>query len=95
VTVSLANQIRSGGVPVPTTHVRLDFDENAKVFSKGYPTCDAAKLQNVSTEIAERECRSAIIGTGTAKALLPVGSQVFPVEQVVTAFNGVPRTASR
>ncbi|MGE5409174.1 MAG: hypothetical protein ACM3NV_11250 [Syntrophothermus sp.] len=91
VTTSLANQTRPGGVPVPTTNVVIDFDKGTKVFSKGYPTCDASKLQNVSTEIAERECKKAIIGRGTAKALLPVGSQVFPVEQVVTAFNGVPK----
>ncbi|MGZ3302812.1 MAG: hypothetical protein ACXVBG_18125, partial [Isosphaeraceae bacterium] len=36
-------------------------------------------------------CGKAKIGGGTASALLPVGSQVFPADQIVTAFNGVPQ----
>lgn len=79
------------GVPNPTTHVQIDFDKNAKVFAKGYPTCDTAKLQNVSTEVAERECKAAIIGKGTATVKLPVGAQVFTVPATVTAFNGKPQ----
>ncbi len=91
VTTRLSNSTAKNGVPVPTTNVVLDFDKNTKVFSKGYPTCNASKLQNVSTEIARRECKKAIIGKGHAEALLPVGSQVFTVQQQVTAFNGVPK----
>ncbi|MGE5407113.1 MAG: hypothetical protein ACM3NV_00720 [Syntrophothermus sp.] len=91
VTARVTNAIRPGGVPSPTTHVVIDFPKSGRVSSKGFPTCEAAKLQNVSTEVAERECRSALIGRGTAEALLPVGSQVFAVPQEVTAFNGVPR----
>ncbi|HVO54999.1 MAG TPA: hypothetical protein VMT37_11370 [Solirubrobacterales bacterium] len=91
VTTELTNSTKANGVPVPTTHVQIDFDKNTKVFAKGYPTCPASKLQSVSTEIARRECKSAIIGTGHAEALLPVGGQVFTVPQEVTAFNGVPQ----
>lgn len=78
-------------VPSPTTHVVIDFDKNAKIFTKGIPTCDPSKLQNVSTEVALQQCASAKIGSGTAEALLPVGSQIFTVNQTVTAFNGVPK----
>ena len=81
----------ASGVPSPTVRVILDFDKNAKLFTKGIPTCDAAKLQNTSTEVALQECGKAKIGTGTAAALLPVGSKIYPVEQVVTAFNGIPQ----
>lgn len=91
VTTRLSNSTREGNVPVPTTNVRIDFDKNTKVFSKGYPTCKSSKLQNVSTEIAKRECKKAIIGTGRAEALLPVGAEVFNVKQKVTAFNGQPK----
>lgn len=91
VTTRLSNATRAGNVPVPTTNVVIDFDKNTKVFSKGYPTCQASKLQNVSTEVARRECKKAIIGTGHAEALLPVGANVFNVKQEVTAFNGVPK----
>lgn len=79
------------GVPVPATRVVVDFDKTAKLFTKGLPTCTSGQLQNVSTEIAEQNCKSAIIGRGKASALLPVGTKVFPVAQEVTAFNGAPK----
>jgi len=91
VTTKLRSTTAADGVPVPTTDVQVDFDKNARIFTKGIPTCDAGKLQNRSDEIAKRECKGAIIGTGTATALLPIGSQVFTVKQKVTAFNGKPK----
>jgi hypothetical protein len=91
VTTKLSTTTAANGVPVPTTDVQIDFDKNAKVYTKGVPTCNSAKLQNVSTKIAERECSKAKIGGGSATALLPVGNTVFTVNQTVTAFNGVPK----
>jgi len=78
-------------VPSPTVRVVLDFDKNAKIFTKGIPTCNPAKLQNTSTEVAKQQCGKAIIGSGTAKALLPVGSTIYSINAAVTAFNGVPK----
>jgi hypothetical protein len=91
VTTKLTTSTAANGVPSPTTHVQIDFDKNAKIFAKGYPTCDQSKLQNASTEIAERECKPAIIGKGSATVKLPVGEQVFTVPAKVTAFNGKPQ----
>lgn len=91
VTTKLRSRSAANGVPVPTTDVRVDFDKGTRIFTKGIPTCRAGKLQNVSTEIALRECRRARIGQGTARALLPIGERVFPVKQTVTAFNGQPK----
>jgi hypothetical protein len=79
------------GVPSPAVRVLVDFDKNAKLYTKGIPTCNASQLQNVSTEIAKQNCGKAEIGKGKASALLPVGTKVFPVAQEVTAFNGVPK----
>lgn len=89
VTTQLGNS--SAAVPSPTTNVVVDFDKNAKIFTKGIPTCDPAQLQNQSTEVALQLCGKAKIGGGTAEALLPVGTKIFTVNQVVTAFNGVPQ----
>lgn len=91
VTTTLSNQSASNGVPVPTVHVVIDFDKNAKIFTKGLPTCDPSKVQNVSTEAALQFCGKAKIGSGKATALIPVGSQVLAAEQTVTAFNGTPK----
>ena len=78
------------GVPVPAVHATLDFDRNARLYTKGLPTCDSGKLQSQSTEVAERVCGSAKIGTGHATAYLKAG-RVYEVPQTVTAFNGVPK----
>lgn len=81
----------ANSVPNPTTKVTIDFDKGAQIFTKGLPTCDASLLQNVSTEIAEEKCSKAKIGGGHADALLNTGSRIVPIEQTVTAFNGVPQ----
>jgi hypothetical protein len=78
------------GVPVPAVHATIDFDRNARLYTKGLPTCNSAKLQSQSTEVAERACGGAKIGSGSAIAYLKAG-KVYEVPQVVTAFNGVPK----
>jgi hypothetical protein len=78
------------GVPSPAIHAVIDFDRNARLYTKGLPTCDAAKLQSQSTEVAEQVCGKAKIGTGHAIAYLR-SSKVYEVPQTVTAFNGVPK----
>jgi hypothetical protein len=77
-------------IPSPAIHATIDFDKNAKLYTKGLPTCDSSKVQNKSTEEAERACRPAKIGSGHAVAYLKAG-QLYEVQQTVTAFNGVPK----
>lgn len=91
VKVTTSSTTAANGVPSPAVHVFLDFDKNVKLFTKGVPTCDPAKLQSTSTTVALQQCGKAKIGSGKASALLPVGPVVYPVNQVVTAFNGVPK----
>lgn len=79
-----------GGVPSPAIHAVIDFDRNARLFTKGLPTCDPSQVQSKSTEEAERACGKAKIGSGHAVALLRAG-QVYEVPQTVTAFNGTPK----
>jgi len=78
------------GVPVPAVHAVIDFDKNMRLYTKGLPTCNPAKLQSQSTEVAEQVCGSAKIGSGHAIAYLKAG-KVYEVPQTVTAFNGVPK----
>lgn len=91
VTTLTTSTTAATGVPSPAVRATIDFDKNVALYTKGLPTCDASKLQNQSTEVAERLCKSSKIGSGHAIALLPVGSKVYTVEQTVTAFNGVPK----
>ncbi len=78
------------GVPSPAIHAVIDFDKNLRLYTKGLATCNSGKLQNQSTEVAERVCRNAKIGSGHALAYLKAG-KVYEVPQTVTAFNGVPK----
>jgi len=78
------------GVPVPAVQATIDFDRNARIYTKGLATCDSGKLQSQSTEVAERVCGKAKIGSGTAIAYLRAG-KVYEVPQTVTVFNGVPQ----
>jgi hypothetical protein len=91
VTTKTTTTTAANGVPSPAIQAIVDFDKNAKLFTKGLPTCDSAKLQSTSTEAALAACGSAKIGSGKASVLLPVGVQVFTEPTTVTAFNGVPK----
>jgi len=81
----------ANGVPSPATRAIVDFPKGLSIFTKGYPTCDPALLQNTSTETAEEACKKAKIGTGQGTADLVVGVKVFPVTTKIVAFNGKPQ----
>jgi hypothetical protein len=80
----------NNGAPIPAVEAVVDFPKGAKIFSKGYPTCDAGLIQNTSTEAALEACKKAKIGSGSGTADLVVGEKVFPVTTAITAFNGIP-----
>src|SRR6266702_7721641 len=50
------------GAPSPAVHDIIDFDQNLSLASKGLPTCSSSKLQNTTTEAAEKACGDAKIG---------------------------------
>jgi hypothetical protein len=84
------NPAANKGAPIPAVEAIVDFPKGAKIFSKGYPTCDAGLLQNTSTEAALEACKKAQIGSGQGTADLVVGERIFPVATTITAFNGEP-----
>jgi hypothetical protein len=90
---ALSVDVKTGataGTPSPAVHDVIDFDQNLSLVTKGLPTCNAAVLQNTSTEKAEAACDKAKIGTGSATTLLPLGT-LYTEPTKVTAFNGVPQ----
>jgi hypothetical protein len=84
------NPAANKGAPIPAVEAIVDFPKGTKIFSKGYPTCDAGLLQNTSTEAALEACKKAKIGGGDGTADLVVGERIFPVGTAITAFNGKP-----
>jgi hypothetical protein len=90
VDVKTGSTTSTTGAPSPAVHDVIDFDQNLALASKGLPTCSVAKIENKSTEDAEKACGSAIIGKGEATTLLPLGT-LYTEPTKVTAFNGVPQ----
>jgi len=84
------NPAANKGAPIPAVEAIVDFSKGTKIFSKGYPTCDAGLIQNTSTEAALQACKKAKIGGGEGTADLVVGERIFPVTTTITAFNGKP-----
>jgi len=80
----------NNGAPIPAVRAVVDFPKGISIFNKGYPTCDAGILQNISTEAALEACKKAKIGGGDGTADLVVGEKIFPVGTTITAFNGIP-----
>lgn len=91
VTTKTTSTTDPSGKPVPAVEAVIDFDKNASIFAKGYPTCTPQQLENVSTEAGLEACKKAQIGTGSAAALLPTSKGVATENLTVTAFNGVPQ----
>jgi hypothetical protein len=67
----------------------VETDKNGAVEVKGLPVCTASKLQSQDTKHAEAICKSAIIGTGQAKAEIAFPEQApIPATSKIIAFNG-------
>ncbi len=81
---------RSGVRPQTITQAVIDFDRDGRLSTAGLPTCAVATVAEASTEEARSLCRNAIVGTGTAEALIYVGDSVFPASSPLTIFNGPP-----
>jgi hypothetical protein len=91
VTTKTVSTTDPNGKPVPAVEAIIDFDKGTAIESKGYPTCDVTKLENVSTETGLEACKKAKIGNGFATALLPSAKGVIPEPLTVTAYNGKPQ----
>jgi hypothetical protein len=78
-----------GTVPPPLQQLVLNFDRNGSVQTKGLPVCTPAKLENTTSPVARKKCKSSIVGTGTASALIAFPDQpALPASSPLTIFNG-------
>jgi hypothetical protein len=78
-----------GSVPPGLEKMVIDFDRNGTLDTKGLPTCAANELENTLTEDALRKCEDALVGRGTANAIVDFPDQdPFDAPAPVLAFNG-------
>ena len=77
-----------GGPPTALEELRLDFDREGKLSTKGLPVCPRRRIAHATVAGARRKCHKAIVGTGHVGAVFYLLG--IPVEARVraTLFNG-------
>src|SRR5690349_25037610 len=65
-----ANLINTeGGTPTALEEMRLDFDRDGKLETRGLPVCPVARIAHATVGEARRKCAGAIVGTGHVGAV--------------------------
>ncbi|MGN6258788.1 MAG: hypothetical protein ACTHN3_13750 [Solirubrobacterales bacterium] len=81
-----------GSTPPTLKTLLFLLDKNGTVDTKGLPTCTVAKLEGTTPGQARQRCAGALVGTGTAKALVTMpGEAPFRIASPLSFFNG-PRS---
>lgn len=76
----------------PAVRAVMDFDKNGEYFTRGLPTCNENKLKGKDRDMAVKECKKAMIGSGSASALISFfGQAPQQTKAALTIFNGTPK----
>jgi hypothetical protein len=87
---SLATQ--DGSHPPALKTLKLDFDRNGELNTKGLPTCTVGKLISTLTARARQVCGDALVGTGRVGAEIAFPEQPpFDASGPLLIFNGAPK----
>jgi len=89
------NSTDGGPVP-PLRQLRLDFDRDGRLSTRGLGVCPPARLEGTTTKTARRRCRGALVGTGNigASLSLPGFPREVSLRSPLLIFNG-PRVGGR
>jgi hypothetical protein len=77
-----------GGAPTPLQELRLDFDRNGKLETRGLPVCPPARIAHANTGQARKKCAGALIGTGHVGAILFFEGTGVRARVKASLFNG-------
>lgn len=78
-----------GSVPPPLQQLVLDFDRDGRLTTAGIPICQPSQLEEVTPQEARRRCPGAIVGTGSAEAMIGLqGQPPVLTSSPITLFNG-------
>jgi|SRR5689334_999978 len=89
-TVRLAGSVRTtdGSTPPQLRRLTIAMNRAGRVSVAGLPSCQAAELQQTSTERALVLCRNALVGHGHFAANVDFpGAPAFPARGAVLVFN--------
>jgi hypothetical protein len=83
------------GPVVPLKQVRLEFDRDGRLSTRGLPVCPKARIEDTTPRQARRRCGKALVGKGNAEAAVPVaGGGSLVISSPLSLFNG-PRVGGR
>ncbi len=80
----------AGGQPLPQLQrLQIAINKFGRLDTTGLPVCHLAQVQPASTEAALRNCRAALVGSGSFAASVHIAEQVpYPSRGRIVAFNG-------
>ena len=77
-----------GARPPQLSKIAIAFNRYGRVSTRGLPVCDAADLEQTTSEIARKVCRGALVGHGKFRAKVDfAGREPVPVAGDMLAFN--------
>jgi hypothetical protein len=81
-----------GKTPPILETITLWFDKHGEVVTKGLPICTPGKLAATTPDVARKNCRGAIVGTGYGTAVVNFPEQrPIMASSPITLFNGPPK----
>lgn len=84
-----ANLINTqGGAPTALEEMRLEFDRDGKLETRGLPVCPVGRIAHATVDGARRKCADAIIGTGHVGAIFDLFGVPTQARVRATLFNG-------
>ena len=89
VTIKGAVSTTDGSHPPPLKVLEVELNRNGRVYTKGLPSCSPSRLQSTSTAEARSRCGSALVGRGSFRAEVELGTNnPVAANGEILAFNG-------
>jgi hypothetical protein len=91
ISVTLSGSVRSanGATPPRLTRIEVAFGARGGLDTAGLPVCPRGRLTNATQSQALERCRSALVGSGTIEAEVPLNpEEPFIADARALAFNG-------
>jgi hypothetical protein len=89
VTIKGAVSTTDGSHPPPLKVLEIELNRNGRLYTKGLPYCSPSRLQSTSTSEARSRCGSALVGRGSFRAEVELGTNnPVAADGEVLAFNG-------
>ncbi|HET7455024.1 MAG TPA: hypothetical protein VFJ76_05845 [Solirubrobacterales bacterium] len=89
VTIKGAVSTTDGSHPPPLEVLEIALNRNGRLYTKGLPACSPTRLQSTSTGEARSRCGSALVGRGSFRAEVELGTNnPVAADGEILAFNG-------